>query len=151
MSPLPTGYLDGRFQDAGVAAAGAQVARQGLPDFRLARLRIAQPESGQGDCHSRGTETAAKNPAGENPAHLGKALELLNPFNGDDLGVRQHEGGHQAGVYGLAVHENQAGTALSVAATFTRTLQVEIVAQDIEQTGCRGTLHNRRLLVQDKA
>src|SRR5256885_9796488 len=95
-----------------IARATAQVSFQAVPDLVARRIRIAIDDLGGRHDHSRRAVTALQ--AVLLPESLLHRMEFPisgKPFNRGDIGAVSLDGKHCAGLHGLAVDEDRAGSA----------------------------------------
>ena len=87
-----------------------------------------------GHDHAGGAETALDGSfLNEDLLDLVQFPILLQTFDGQDALAFQLAGKYQAGVHGLAVDDDGAGAALTLAAAFLGTGEAQVLPQEIQQ------------------
>jgi hypothetical protein len=115
-----------------VSGATAEVAAQPMLDFFLAWLRILGEERvGQQD-HTRGAVTAFKAAFfPKRPLDRMKFIAFGQTFDGRHCFAIDLESRGRTGADGSAVHQNRAGAANLHFATFSRSLETQVIAQKV--------------------
>src|SRR5262245_2184756 len=134
---LPGRALHGA-DDAVVRGAAAEVPVQRLLDLGLRWSRVPVEQGLGRHDHAVAAEAALAGLLGDERALEG--LELLDrpqALDCRDLALDRRRGRRDARPRGAAVDEDRARPALSQAAAELRAVQLEIVAQDVEQRGIR--------------
>src|SRR5580658_1834443 len=85
-------------------------------------------------CAVAALETVVSKEGGLGGAEIVGCAEALD---GGDLGALRGDGEGKAGVDAAAIHEDGAGAALAVIATFLAAGEVEVLAEDVEEGGAR--------------
>ena len=118
-----------------VAGAAADVTAEAFADLVAAGVRIGAQRRGGGHDHA-GYAIAALAGAGLDEGALedGRQRTLGQAFDGLDRGAVDLGGGHQAGLDQTAVDEHRTGAAFARAAAFLGAGQVQLVAQQIDET-----------------
>jgi hypothetical protein len=76
-----------------------------------------------------------------------KSTRLSNAFNGRNIATFELDSKCKARQNPLAIHENSAGTACPLIAALLRTMQFEVVPQEVQQRRARVELDCCRLAV----
>src|SRR5216110_522739 len=120
--------------DAVVRGAAAQVLVQGLLDLALARAGIAVEQRLGGHDHAVAAVAAL---AGllldESALQRVELLDRAQSLERGDGSLRRGRDGHRAGAHGFAVDQHGAGPALGETATELRAVQLQVVAQDVQE------------------
>src|SRR5688572_19441324 len=127
-----------RLDDARVRAAAAQVAGERLPDLVVARALVGREQ--RGGFHDHAVDAVAalhRLLLDEGLLQRVRPLRGAQPFERDDLlaGGRGH--GEATGAHGFSVHVHRTSAALREAAAKARAVEIEIVAQRVEQRHLR--------------
>jgi len=133
------GGLQHRLHDIRVAGAAAQVARQHLAYFELARVRIALQVIGAGHQDARGAEAALQRVvAAERLLQVGQAVDVLvQALDGIDLAAFGLYGQRHTGAAGHAVDVHGAGAADAVLAADVGAGRAQFVSEEVRQQGAR--------------
>ena len=134
--------------DSVVRAAAADVAVEGLLDLRLGRARVLLQERDRLHHHAVDAVAAlGRLLVDERLDDRVRVLLRAEPLERRDLLPGHGRDGHDAGADRLPVHVHGAGPALREPAAEARAVQVELVAQDVEQRRVRRRLDGVALAV----
>src|SRR4051794_39109568 len=126
-----------RPDDALVAGAAAQVARQRLADLLLARRRVAPQQVLRGDDLPGDAEAALdRTRVQERLLQIGQPVRR-EAFDRRDLVPLRLRAEHEARIDGTAVEQHGARAALALGAAALRAGQPHLVAQSVEQRAVR--------------
>src|SRR4029434_2001604 len=144
---LSRGPLD-RAQNPDMRATAAQVARQGFFDLVVGRLGgLIEQSLGTHD-HAVDTVTALHRLlVDEGLLELVHLLGVAQTFERSDGFILRAADLSDAGTDGITVHDDGAGAALRHAATVLWSVELEIVAQNIEQRGFRVRIDDPTLAI----
>src|SRR5688500_11797530 len=123
-----------RLDDARVRAAAAQVAGERLPDLVVARALVGREQ--RGGFHDHAVDAVAalhRLLLDEGLLQRVRPLRGAQPFERDDLLAGGGRDRHAARAHGPAVDVHRTGAALREAASEARAVEIEIVAQRVEQ------------------
>src|SRR6266571_3931789 len=128
------GALDG-LDDADMGAAATEIAGERLSDIGLARLLVLRQE--RGGLHDHAVDAVAalhRLRVDEGLLHRMRLLDRAEALQRNDLlGLRELADRRDARAHGDAVDVDRAGAALAEPAAEARPVQLEVVAQRIEQ------------------
>src|SRR6266536_1903798 len=144
---LSRGPLD-RAENADMRAAAAQVAGQGFFDLAVGRLGVLVEQSLGAHDHAVDTVAALHGLfIDEGLLELVHLFGGAQTFEGGDRAVLSGADLGHAGTDGIAVHDDGAGAALRHAATILRSVELEIVAQNVKQRGFRVRIDDLTLAI----
>src|SRR5438105_7964150 len=130
--------------DAVVAGAAAEIARQADADLFLGRVRVLREESRRRDQHPRGAESALDAAVlEEDPLQGREAAVVGKALHGGDGAAFRLQGQVGAGVYRPAVEQHHAGAALRVVASLLGAGEADVLADGAKERGAR--LHLERV------
>src|SRR5262245_10843896 len=132
--PVGPGGAQHRANDAVMGAAAAEIGRQRRAHIRRVRLRIAVEQLLGGHDHAIGTVAALRRLLlDERRLQWMRVRDRAETFAGGDLARRDRADRGDAGARGLAVDQHGAGAALRQSAAELGAVELEIVAQHVEQ------------------
>src|SRR3972149_5155434 len=121
-------------EDLSVAAATAEVARQGLPDLLSRRPRVAIDQGLGGEQDSGRAVAALRRPQLGERLLQGMQLGAIGqPLHGENLPAPAGDGEEEAGPLRPAVDEHRTGAALAPLAAVLRPGEAEVLAEDLEE------------------
>ena len=128
--------------DARVRAASADVALQGLDDFRWTGIRIRPQQADAAHDHAGSAIRALKSTGIEKGLLYGiQPAVFFEAFNSSNGFCHGRADGNLARAARCPTDQNGAGTALSFAATVLAACQAKFIAQDVQERRVRGVVH----------